>query len=229
MLEQEPRMPTKRTPEKALEAMRAREVKSLGQLNKLLKASEPLVGGATQAVAGEGPADAEIVFVGEQPGDQEDLQGRPFVGPAGRVFDRALEEVGLDRKEVYVTNAVKHFKFEQRGKKRIHQKPTAGEVKHYRWWLERELELIRPKLVVALGGTAVLAMMGKSIPIARARGPAHFPDGYDGYITVHPSSILRAPDDEARALAYRAFVEDMEMVRKIAAKHPRGPVAVAAE
>ena len=222
-------MPTKRSPELALEAMRDREIKSLAQLSKLLKASEPLVKGATQAVAGEGPEDAEVVFVGEQPGDQEDLQGRPFVGPAGRVFDRALEEVGLDRKEVYVTNAVKHFKFEQRGKKRIHQKPTAGEVKHYRWWLEKELELIQPKLVVALGGTAVLAMMGKNIPIIRVRGPAHFPDGYDGYITVHPSSILRAPDEEARTLAYREFVKDMDEVRKIAANHPRGPVAVAAE
>jgi uracil-DNA glycosylase len=229
MLEQEPTMPTKRTPEKALEAMRDREIKSLTQLNKLLKASEPLVKGATQAVAGEGPDDAEIVFIGEQPGDQEDLQGRPFVGPAGKLFDRALGDAGLDRKQVYVTNAVKHFKFEQRGKKRIHQKPTAGEVKHYRWWLEKELELIQPKLVVALGGTAVLAMMGKNIPIIRARGPVRFPDGYDGYISVHPSYLLRLPDEEAKALAYRQFVEDLERVREIAANHPRGPVAVAAE
>jgi uracil-DNA glycosylase len=222
-------MPTKRSPEKALEAMRNREIKSLSQLNKLLKASEPLVKGATQAVAGEGPEDAEIVFVGEQPGDYEDREGRPFVGPAGKLFDRALDEAGLDRKEVYVTNAVKHFKFEQRGKKRIHQKPTAGEVKHYRWWLEKELEIIQPKLVVALGGTAVLAMTGKSIPIIRARGPAHFPDGYNGYITVHPSSILRAPDPDAKALAYRDFVRDMEQVRAIAANHPRGRVPAAAE
>ncbi|MDF3061719.1 MAG: uracil-DNA glycosylase [Microvirga sp.] len=225
MLEQEPTMPTKRSPEKALEAMRDREIKSLAQLNKLLKASEPLVKGATQAVAGEGPDDAEIVFVGEQPGDQEDLQGRPFVGPAGKLFDRALGDAGLDRRQVYVTNAVKHFKFDQRGKKRIHQKPTAGEVKHYRWWLEKELELIRPKLVVALGGTAVLAMTGKNIPIIRARGPAHFPDGYDGYISVHPSYLLRLPDEDAKALAYRQFVEDLERVRAMAADHPRGRVA----
>jgi uracil-DNA glycosylase family protein len=229
MPEQESTMPTKRTPELALDAMRDREIKSLAQLNRLLKASEPLVKGATQAVAGEGPDDAEIVFVGEQPGDQEDLAGRPFVGPAGKIFDRALGEVGLDRKEVYVTNAVKHFKFEQRGKRRIHGKPTAGEVRHYRWWLEKELELIQPKLVVALGGTAVLAMTGKNIPIIRARGPAHFPDGYDGYITVHPSAILRVPDAEAKALAYREFVKDLEQVRKMAAKHPRGPVSIAAE
>ena len=221
-------MPAKRTPEKALEAMRGRKIASLAQLNRLLKASEPLVEGATQAVPGEGPADAELVFVGEQPGDQEDLAGRPFVGPAGKLLDRALHDAGLDRREVYVTNAVKHFKFERRGKRRIHQKPTAGEVKHYRWWLEKELALIRPKLVVALGGTAVLAMMGKSVPIVRARGPAHFPDGYDGYVTVHPSSILRAPDADARALAYRAFVRDLERVREMAAKHARGPVGVAA-
>jgi uracil-DNA glycosylase len=189
----------------------------------------PLWKPATQTVFGEGPQDARVLVVGEQPGDAEDLSGRPFVGPAGKLFDRALEELGIDRSGFYVTNAVKHFKFEQRGKRRIHGKPTAGEVRHYRWWLEKELELIRPKLVVALGGTAVLAMTGKSIPIIRARGPAHFPDGYDGYITVHPSYLLRLPDEEAKALAYRQFVEDLERVREIAANHPRGPVAVAAE
>jgi DNA polymerase len=150
------------------------------------------------------------------------VQGRPFVGPAGRLLDRALEEAGLHREEVYLTNAVKHFKFEQRGKRRIHQKPTAGEVKHYRWWLEKELELIKPKLVVALGGTAVLAMAGKNIPITRARGPMHFPDGYDGYVTVHPSYLLRLPDEAAKAAAYREFVRDLEEVRSLADGHPRG-------
>jgi uracil-DNA glycosylase len=229
VLEQEPTMATKRTPEKALEAMRDREIRSLAELYKLLKASEPLVQGATQAVPGEGPEDAELVFVGEQPGDQEDLAGRPFVGPAGKLFDRALEDAKIDRDRVFVTNAVKHFKFEQRGKRRIHGKPTAGEVRHYRWWLEKELELIRPKLVVALGGTAVLAMTGKNIPIIRARGPAHFPDGYGGYITVHPSYLLRVPEAEAKAVAYREFVDDLKRVRKMAADHPRGPVAIAAE
>jgi uracil-DNA glycosylase family protein len=229
MLAKEPTMPTKRKPEAALEAMRERKIASLAELKKLLLASDPLVPGATQAVPGEGPEDAEIVFVGEQPGDQEDLAGRPFVGPAGRLFERALEDAGLERREVYVTNAVKHFKFEQRGKKRIHQKPTAGEIKHYRWWLEKELELIQPKLVVALGGTAVLAMTGKNIPIIRARGATHFPDGFDGYITVHPSYLLRLPDEEAKAMAYRQFVDDLERVRAIAASHPRGRVSVAAE
>jgi DNA polymerase len=218
-------MPTKRTPDRTLDAMRDREIKSLAALNKLLLASEPLVKGATKAVPGEGPEDAGIVLVGEQPGDQEDLQGRPFVGPAGKLLDRALEDAGLDRKELYLTNAVKHFKFEQRGHRRIHGKPTAGEVKHYRWWLEKELELIQPKLVVALGGTAVLALAGKSIPVVRARGPAHFPDGFDGYVTVHPSYLLRIPDRDAKALAYRQFVADLEQVREIAANHPRGRVA----
>jgi uracil-DNA glycosylase len=222
MLGKEATMPAKRTPDAALAAMREREIKSLAQLNKLLLASDPLVPGATRAVPGEGPDEAEIVFVGEQPGDQEDVQGRPFVGPAGRLLDRALEEAGLHREEVYLTNAVKHFKFEQRGKRRIHQKPTAGEVKHYRWWLEKELELIKPKLVVALGGTAVLAMAGKNIPITRARGPMHFPDGYDGYVTVHPSYLLRLPDEAAKAAAYREFVKDLEEVRSLADGHPRG-------
>jgi DNA polymerase len=218
-------MPTKRPPDRALGAGPDREIRSLAALNKLLQASEPLVEGATQAVPGEGPEDAEIVLVGEQPGDQEDLQGRPFVGPAGKLLDRALGDAGLDRREVYLTNAVKHFKFEQRGHRRIHGKPTAGEVKYYRPWLEKELELIRPKLVVALGGTAVLALAGKNIPIIRARGPAHFPDGYDGYITVHPSYLLRIPDRDAKALAYRQFVADLEQVREIAAGHPRGRVS----
>jgi uracil-DNA glycosylase family protein len=204
------------------DVVQGRKITSLAALNKLLLASEPLVKGATKAVPGEGPEDAEIVLVGEQPGDQEDLQGRPFVGPAGKLLDRALDDAGLDRKELYLTNAVKHFKFEQRGHRRIHGKPTAGEVKHYRWWLEKELELIRPKLVVALGGTAVLALAGKSIPVVRARGPAHFPDGYDGFITVHPSYLLRIPDRDAKALAYRQFVADLEQVREIAADHPRG-------
>jgi uracil-DNA glycosylase len=222
MLEQEATMPTKRTPAAALEAMRDKEIKSLEQLNTLLKASDPLVQGATQAVPGEGPPDAEIAFVGEQPGDQEDLQGRPFVGPAGRLFDRALADAGLAREEVYLTNAVKHFKFEKRGSRRIHSKPTAGEVKHYRWWLERELELIKPKIVVALGATAVLALAGKSIPITRARGPMRFPDGYEGYVTVHPSYLLRLPDEAAKTMAYRQFVSDLDEVRSLAAGHPRG-------
>jgi DNA polymerase len=216
MIDREATMPTKRTPTAALEAMGEREPTSLAALNKIIKASEPLVPGATQAVLGEGPEDARVAFVGEQPGDQEDVQGRPFVGPAGKLLDRALEEAGLNRGEVYMTNAVKHFKFERRGSRRIHSKPTAREVSHYRPWLIKELELVQPQLVVALGGTAVLALTGKNIPIVRARGPAQFLDNFQGYITVHPSYLLRLPDEAAKREAFRAFVDDLKRIRGLA-------------
>jgi uracil-DNA glycosylase len=191
------------------------EPRTLKALNTLIAASKPLVSGATRAVLGEGPIGAAVAFVGEQPGDQEDRQGRPFVGPAGRLLDRAMAEAGLDRQHVYVTNAVKHFKFEQRGKRRIHQRPTAGEVKHYRWWLDQELKLVHPKVVVALGATAVLALAGKSLPITRFRGRADF-DGRPGYITVHPSYLLRMPGREAKQNAYSDFVRDLRSIRKLA-------------
>ncbi len=148
--------------------------KSLKALNHLIAQSAPLVPGADHAVLGEGPLGAGIAFVGEQPGDQEDREGRPFVGPAGQLLNQAMEEAGIDRKSVYVTNAVKHFKFEQRGKKRIHQKPTMGEVKRYRWWLMRELDFVAPKLVVALGATAAAALAGKAVAVTKARGPRRF-------------------------------------------------------
>jgi DNA polymerase len=215
MIDREACVPTKREPAKALAALWDREPRSLAALNKIIKASEPLVPGATQAVVGEGPQGAHVAFVGEQPGDQEDLQGRPFVGPAGKLFDRALEEAGLDRREVYVTNAVKHFKFERRGARRIHSKPTAGEVSRYRPWLIKELELVHPGLVVALGGTAVLALTGKNIPIVRARGPARFLDRFGGYITVHPSYLLRLPDEAAKKAGYKAFVEDLKRIHAL--------------
>jgi DNA polymerase len=170
----------------------------------------------TQTVFGAGPVEAAAMLVGEQPGDQEDLQGEPFVGPAGRVLDMALEAAGIDRGSVYVTNAVKHFKHEQRGKRRIHQKPTTGEVKHYRWWLFRELELVHPHLVVALGATAALALTGAPVVISRSRGPAEF-GPFHGYITIHPSSLLRHPDEDARAAAYAGFVQDLRKAAKLAA------------
>ena len=156
-----------------------------------------------------------MAFVGEQPGDQEDVQGRPFVGPAGQLFDRGLEQAMINRAACYVTNAVKHFKFEERGKRRIHQKPTTGEVKHYRWWLVKELELVRPKIVVALGGTAVLALTGKALAITRSRGPFDF-GGQAGFITVHPSYLLRLPDEESRRREYNLFVRDLVDARAIA-------------
>jgi DNA polymerase len=214
MIEREPQMPVKRNPARAVAAMSDDAPGSLDELNAVIRRSEPLVPGATQAVLGEGPLGARIAFVGEQPGDQEDRQGRPFVGPAGQLLARAMEEAGLARPESYLTNAVKHFKFEERGKRRIHQKPTAGEVSHYRWWLDRELDFVAPKLVVALGATAVLALTGKAIPITRARGPAEFGKSYAGFITVHPSYLLRLPD-EAKPEAYAAFVADLRRIRAL--------------
>jgi uracil-DNA glycosylase len=191
------------------------EPRTLAELNAAIRASGPLVPGATRAVVGEGPVGAAIALVGEQPGDQEDLEGRPFVGPAGRLLDQAMAEADIDRTQVYVTNAVKHFKFELRGKRRIHQKPTAGEVKHYRWWLEQELRLVHPHVVVALGATAVLALARKALPIARFRGPADF-HGLAGYITVHPSYLLRMPDADAKKQGYRDFVKDLRSIHKMA-------------
>jgi DNA polymerase len=199
------------------------EPKTLEQLNAQIAAAEPLVRGATRAVLGEGPVGASVALVGEQPGDQEDLQGRPFVGPAGRLLDRAMAEAGLDRQRVYVTNAVKHFKFEQRGKRRIHQKPTAGEVRHYRWWLDQELRLVHPSVVVAMGATAVLALAGKSLPIGRFRGPAEL-QGRKGYITVHPSYLLRLPDRDAKEKAYQDFVGDLQNIREMAGKRVPGRI-----
>lgn len=140
------------------------EPHSLAGLNEIIAASKPMVHGGKKAVLGEGPIGAELAFVGEQPGDQEDLQGRPFVGPAGQLLDKALAEAGIHREDTYVTNAVKHFKYEERGKRRIHQKPTMGEIKHYRWWLLKELGFVHPRLVVALGATAAAALAGEPSP-----------------------------------------------------------------
>lgn len=165
---------------------------------------------ATQTVFGEGPLDARILFVGEQPGDQEDLAGRPFVGPAGRLFDRALAEAGIDRAGTYVTNAVKHFKFEQRGKRRIHQKPVGGEIAACRWWLEQERALIRPPLTIALGATAARSVFGKAVTIAALRGRPHPIEGGEAWVTVHPSFLLRVRDD--KEAEYARFVEDLRRV-----------------
>lgn len=192
---------------------------TLEELNRLITEAEPGVTGGGRAVLGEGPIGADIALVGEQPGDREDIEGHPFVGPAGQVLDRVMTEAGLDRSRAYVTNAVKHFKFVQRGKRRLHQKPTAGEVKHYRWWLQREIDLVHPKLVVALGATAVLALAGKALPIGANRGETHF-GSHAGYITVHPSSLLRIPDAEATQEAYRAFLADFRRIRTLIAQRP---------
>jgi probable DNA metabolism protein len=173
----------------------------------------PLHVGATQTVFGEGPEDAPVVFVGEQPGDEEDLAGRPFVGPAGQMFDRALAEAGLDRSRAYVTNAVKHFKFTLRGKRRIHQKPNSSEIARCRWWLDKELSLIAPQLTVALGATAARALTGREVTVSRVRGQIiDLPGARYGLITVHPSYLLRLPDRAAQAEEYRRFVDDLRLV-----------------
>ncbi len=192
-----------------------RSIPDLQGLNAAIAAAPPLVPGATRAVLGEGPEGAAIAFVGEQPGDQEDRQGRPFVGPAGRLLDRGLGEAGIDRSSSYLTNVVKHFKFEQRGKRRIHQRPTAGEVRHSRWWLTRELEFVNPRVVVALGATAVLALAGRALPISRNRGATCFGNRL-GFITVHPSFLLRLPQEKDRAQAFEAFVADLRQIRELA-------------
>jgi DNA polymerase len=169
----------------------------------------------TQTVFGEGPLDAKILFVGEQPGDQEDLAGRPFVGPAGQLFDESLEKAGIDRSETYVTNAVKHFKFVLKGKKRIHSKPDGGEIDACRWWQEHERALIRPPVTVALGATAARSLIGKVVTIGKVGGaPLTLADGSECWVTVHPSFLLRMPDRERRHEERERFVADLKRIRK---------------
>jgi probable DNA metabolism protein len=173
----------------------------------------PLWKDATQTVFGEGPEAAQVMLVGEQPGDKEDLAGKPFVGPAGQMLDRALKEAGVDRDKVYVTNAVKHFKFVPRGKIRLHQKPNTPEIKACRQWYERELASIKPDLVVAMGATAAQSVLGKITPIGKSRGRLiDLEDGTKALVTVHPSYLLRLPDEDARAREYERFVDDLKIV-----------------
>ena len=169
----------------------------------------------TQAVFGEGRAAAEVMFVGEQPGNDEDLAGRPFVGPAGRVLDEALVEAGIDRSLVYVTNAVKHFKWQARGKRRIHQKPNWTEMAACRPWLDAELAVVKPRVLVCLGATAAQGLLGKQFRVTKQRGvPVDSELAETVIATVHPSSILRAPDEGARKIAYAEFVEDLRTVAR---------------
>jgi uracil-DNA glycosylase len=177
----------------------------------------PLWMNGTQTVFGEGPAKAAVMLVGEQPGDREDLEGRPFVGPAGRVLDDALAEAGIDRGEVYLTNVVKHFKWKARGKRRIHQKPNAEEIAACRPWLDAELEVVKPDVLVALGATAAQALLGRGFRVTRERGvPVDSDLAPNVLATVHPSSILRARDEAERREAYAAFVADLRAVAKLA-------------
>ena len=167
----------------------------------------------TQTVFGEGAEHAQVMFVGEQPGDREDREGKPFVGPAGRVLDEALEEAGIDRTHVYITNAVKHFKWKPQGKRRLHQKPNAAEINACRPWLDAEIAVVKPHLLVLLGATAAQALLGRDFRVSVQRGQLIERPGLPPMMaTVHPSSILRAPDDETRELEMRAFVQDLKRV-----------------
>ena len=171
---------------------------------------------ATQTVFGEGSEHSRMMLVGEQPGDQEDLQGKPFVGPAGRLLERALDEAGIDRRRVYITNAVKHFRFTRRGKRRLHEKPNAGQIRACRPWLDGEIEAVRPRIIVLLGATAAQAVMGPAFRVSKQRGEVlNSPVGLPVVATVHPSSILRAADNESREAAMSSFIGDL----RVAAKH----------
>jgi uracil-DNA glycosylase len=174
----------------------------------------------TQTVFGEGPRGAEVLFVGEQPGNEEDLTGHPFVGPAGRLFNDALAAAGIDRAQTYVTNIVKHFKWEPRGKRRIHKKPNSSEITACRPWLEAEIALVKPKVIVCLGATAAQALLGPKFRVSTQRGQ-FIESTLAPYIiaTVHPSSILRAPDDESRHLEKRRFIDDLKKVARVISKN----------
>jgi DNA polymerase len=192
-----------------------------GSLRSVAEASKacrgcPLWKRATQTVFGEGPRTAKLLFVGEQPGDKEDLAGHPFVGPAGRVFDDALAQAGIERRTVFVTNAVKHFKWRASGKRRLHERPNTAEIAACRLWLELELRLVKPDLVIALGATAAQALLGRAFRVTKDRGKlVSSPLAERVIATVHPSSILRAPDDDARRAEMRAFVRDLKRVARL--------------
>lgn len=207
-------MPNK--PSAAKLAKVAREAKSCTRC--------PLYKNATQTVFGEGPVGVRLMLVGEQPGDQEDLAGRPFVGPAGKMLDRALIDAGVDRSRVYVTNVVKHFKNEPRGKRRLHKKPNHYEVEVCKAWLDQEIALVRPQLVLAMGVTAASALVGKAVTLSRLRGQVvAFANagGQQGMVTIHPSSILRAPDEAGRRAAYAGLVKDLKLALKSIATLPQ--------
>ena len=189
---------------------------SIPSLGKLAQAEAdcrrcPLYRDATQAVPGEGPKHATFMLVGEQPGDKEDLAGKPFVGPAGRVLDQALADAGIARKETFITNAVKHFKHEMRGKRRLHKRPNNYEIERCKFWLDDERRLVKPRAIIALGVTAARSLTGKTVTIAKLRGkPLDLADGTKLFVTVHPSALLRIEDDDDKRAAYRQFVADLK-------------------
>ena len=185
----------------------------------------PLYRDATQAVPGQGPSCAELMLVGEQPGDKEDFAGKPFVGPAGRILDAALKDAGIPREDIFVTNAVKHFKHEMRGKRRLHKRPNNYEIERCKIWLDYERELVGPSTIIALGVTAARSLTGKTVTIAKMRKtPIKMADGTTLVVTVHPSALLRIEDEDERHAAYQAFVADL----KAAARAAKAPVNAAA-
>jgi uracil-DNA glycosylase len=205
--------PTRHKNDDAAQALTgARTLSSAGELPEAVNACKrcDLWKSATQGVPGEGKAPSALMLVGEAPGDSEDLQGHPFVGPAGAMLDRALQEAGMDRTSVYVTNAVKHFKFEPRGKRRLHVKPSADEIHACNWWLAEELRLVSPKLVIALGATAARALLGRVVTIAQTRGSAlRLSETTHLWVTIHPSFLLRIPDEAKKRAEYQRFVEEL--------------------
>jgi DNA polymerase len=199
---------------------------AITSLRELAKAENectrcPLYRDATQAVSGEGRKGAHLMLVGEQPGDKEDLSGKPFVGPAGRVLDRALEDAGIPRAEVFVTNAVKHFKYELRGKRRLHKHPNAYEIERCKVWLDRERAIVKPIAVVALGATAARSLLGRTVTITKLRGRMlQLADGTAAFVTVHPSFLLRIEDDADKQREYDKFVADLRPAARLLAKSP---------
>jgi uracil-DNA glycosylase family protein len=190
-----------------------RHLNSLSELRDAVNACKRcmLYRDATQGVPGEGPQKADLMLVGEQPGDSEDIEGHPFVGPAGSILDRALQDAGITRKEVFVSNAVKHFKFEPRGKRRIHSKPNAGEIEACRWWLAEELKFVQPRVVIALGATAARSLLGHPVTVSSMRGlPTPFTNDSHVWVTIHPSYLLRIPDHSQQRAEYSKFVQDLE-------------------
>ena len=195
----------------------ASPIPSLGKLAEAEAACRrcPLYRDATQAVPGEGPERATFMLVGEQPGDKEDLAGKPFVGPAGRLLDQALADAGIDRAETFVTNAVKHFKHEMHGKRRLHKRPNRYEIERCKIWLDDERRLVKPVAVIALGVTAASSLTGKTVTISKLRGkPLTLADGTTLFVTVHPSALLRIEDEDAKRTAYREFVTDLKAAAK---------------
>jgi uracil-DNA glycosylase len=222
------RKPTEKTDQDAVTAARA--IASLGELATAERGCTrcPLYKDATQAVPGEGRKHSHLMMVGEQPGDKEDLAGKPFVGPAGRILNQALEDAEIDRADTFVTNAVKHFKHEMRGKRRLHKKPNAYEIDRCQWWLNVERTLLKPSVVVALGATAARSLIGRAVSITSVRGtPLELADHSQLVVTIHPSYLLRIRDEADKRREYALFVKDLKLAAELLPLAPRRPRAAA--